>query len=150
MPDGTFEGPSEAFFQNPANPGIKGSARTDMAIRIRYGDQECIFSINTVDVTGKGALTARELRNLQRAVAHAGAMVSDLDATEKRWKKTIIQDRRIASENAFATLKKPADRSEAELKTAIEDFLSRLTCAKIIAACKEGNGLVDTTANSGE
>lgn len=148
QPDGSFTGPPEAFFQNPFNPGTKGSARTDMAIRIQYGNQECIFHINTVDVTGKGALTARELRNLLRAIAHSGAIRSNWQEAEGRWGETLIKKRRMASNNTFTTVEKPGDKTEAELQKAIEDFLSRLTCAKIIAACKEGNGLIDASTKS--
>lgn len=147
LPNEKFEGPSEAYFQDPLRPGTGGSARTDITIRIQYGGQECLFSVNTVDVTGKGTPTARELRNLLRAIANAGAMVANPVATETRWGRTRIKEQMTTPENAFATMSKPADKNEAELQKAIGDFLARLTCAKIIAACKKGNGLIDTQMN---
>lgn len=149
-PDGGFSRIAEAFFQNPFNPGIKGSARTDVAIRLRYGDQECTFNINTVDINGNGSLTARELGNLLRAITNAAAMTTNWEDSQLRWKETLIKEGRMIPKNVFATQPKPADKSEADLQKAIEDFLSRLTCAKIIAACEKGNGLVDTATTPTE
>lgn len=149
LTDGRFDGPSEAYYQNPFTPGTRGSARTDVAIRIWYGDQECIFNVNTVDINGKGALTARELRNLLRAIANAGVIALNPAATAARWINR-PRPRKFPDQNAFATLPKPVNDNEADLQKAIDDFLKRLSCAKIIAACKDGNGLVDTAGEVSE
>ncbi|WP_133612983.1 hypothetical protein [Dongia mobilis] len=72
-------------------------------------------------------------------------MVANPDATKGRCLETQIRDGRIDTENAFGRLPKPIHRSEEALKKVVDNLLPHLTCAKIIAACKEGNGLIDTS-----
>lgn len=138
-----YERVKEYMLQDPLRRGIAGSVRTDVAIRLWYQGQDCVFHINTVDMLDDLNMSGREADAVEKALLNAIAMFQSFGIAEGRWEKR-NKEGRLSKRNVIATAPKADSPDEEAIQRVLEDFLSRISCAKIIAECKKGAGRMDT------
>jgi hypothetical protein len=143
-----FEPFTENTVQDPRRSGVKDSMRSDIAIRLVYNGQDCIFHINSVDMSGPYNADKREQRNFDRGVENARALLDHFKLAESKWGDRIAK-MTLSQRNALAMIPKPATDDETEFQRILKDFMKRLDCASIIAECEKGAGYLDTLSTPG-
>lgn len=143
-----FETFTENTVQDPRRSGVKDSMRSDIAIRLVYNGQDCIFHINSVDMSDPYNANIREQRNFNRGVENARALFEQYLLYQKKLEKR-ISNNTLSQRNALAMIPKPTTNDEAEFQKILKNFMKRLDCASIIAECEKGGGYLDTLPQPG-
>jgi hypothetical protein len=144
----SFEPFTENTVQDPRRKGVKDSMRSDIAIRLVYNGQDCIFHINSVDMSDPYNADRREQRNFNRGVENARALFEQYSNYQKKLEKR-ISNMTLSQLNALAMIPKPTTDDEIEFQKILKDFMKRLDCASIIAECEKGAGYLDTLPKRG-
>ncbi|WP_374313936.1 hypothetical protein [Dongia sp.] len=143
-----FEAFKENTLQDPRRTGVKGSMRSDIAIRLVYNGQDCIFHINSVDMKDAYNATDREHANFNRGVENARALLDHYLLAKGKWQERIAK-MTLSERNALTMIPKPATDDEEEFQRIMKDFIKRLDCASIVAECEKGAGYMDTLPKQG-
>jgi hypothetical protein len=143
-----FEPFKENTVQDPRRSGVKDSMRSDVAIRLVYNGQDCIFHINSVDMEDAYNVTDREYTNFNRGVENARALLENYLLAKNKWRKR-VERMTLSERNALAMIPKPATEDEEEFQNIMKDFMKRLDCASIVAECEKGTGFLGYPAQTG-
>ncbi len=143
-----FEKFTENSVQDPRRTGVKGSMRSDIAIRLVYNGQDCIFHINSVDMKDLYNATDRENANFNRGVENAQALMKNYVLAKSKWADR-VSNMTLSQRNALVMLSKPETDDEAEFQRILKDFMQRLDCASIVAECEKGAGYLDVLPKQG-
>lgn len=131
---------TESWIQDVANSRSTGGSRfMDITFEVEVDGQKCAFHINTADVTRTGLLTTAEWEALNSAARITQRNGENWVDVQKMWKERIAKGL-IGRLNAFLAIAKPpkGQRSDEDMRKAVQDFLKLLDCADIEAACKDG------------
>ena len=134
--------------QDPRRTGVNGSMRSDIAIRLVYNGQDCIFHINSVDMKDLYNATDRENANFNRGVENAQALMKNYVLAKSKWADR-VSNMTLSQRNALVMLSKPETDDEAEFQRILKDFMQRLDCASIVAECEKGAGYLDVLPKQG-
>nr|WP_298681854.1 hypothetical protein [uncultured Dongia sp.] len=143
-----FEPFKENTLQDPRRSGVKGSMRSDIAVRLVYNGQDCIFHINSVDMEDAYSATVRETTNIDRGIENARALLENYILAKDKWKDR-VKNLTLSEQNALTMIPKPATDDEADFQRVIKDFMNRLDCASIIAECERGASYYDMLPKPG-
>lgn len=138
----------ENTMQDPRRSGVKDSMRSDIAIRLVYNGQDCIFHINSVDMEDDYSATDREYTSFNRGVENARALLENYQLAKTKWQER-VERMTLSERNALAMIAKPVTDDEEEFQRILKDFTKRLDCASIVAECEKGAGYLDTLPKQG-
>ncbi len=124
----------ELYIPDTTSTSTKGSKRSDLAFKIRFGDIDCIFHVNTADVVN-GKHSERERINAAKMRENFKNLVVNLGESTRRWRDR-FEDGRLAPQNALMLTDKPRNDDEVALRKALKELAKLLDCGRIEAECR--------------